>query len=166
MLKWACLAEDPWEIAMKGEVGVGPKEQFVGTWKLLSFEFRRADGGVLYPLGEDAVGRLMYDAKGNMSVHLMSLHRAPFAAKDQLKGTSEEIKSALEGFIAYFGSVDVNEEEGAVVHHVEGSLFPNLIGKDQKRFFKFHGSRLELTAPAKPWGGEPMTGVLIWERMG
>ena len=141
-------------------------DQFIGTWKLLSFEFRRSDGGVIYPFGKDAVGRLMYDAQGNMSVHIMSVNRPSFAENDQLKGTSKEIKSAFEGFIAYFGTVDLDEEKAMVVHHVEGSLFPNLVGKDQKRFFRFNGDQLELTAPARPWGGEAMSGVLVWDRIG
>ena len=141
------------------------EDQFIGTWKLLSFEFRRSDGGIVYPLGKNAVGILMYDAKGNMSVHLMSRARGSFIEKDQLKGTPDEIRAAFEGFIAYFGTYEIDEEEGSVVHHVEGSLFPNLVGKDQKRFFRFDGAQLELTAPAKPWGGASMTGVLLWERV-
>lgn len=141
------------------------KEQFVGTWKLVSFEFRHSDGGIVHPLGEDPVGRLTYDAKGNMSVHLMSRYRGSFAQKDQLKGTPDEIKAAFEGFIAYFGTYEIDEEEGSVVHHVEGSLFPNLVGGDQKRLFRFDGDRLELTAPARPWGGVSMTGVLLWEQV-
>lgn len=141
------------------------EDQFIGTWKLLSFEFRRSDGGIVYPLGKDAVGVLMYDAKGNMSVHLMSRDRGSFIEKDQLKGTPDEIRAAFEGFIAYFGTYEIDEEEGSVVHHVEGSLFPNLVGKDQKRFFRFYGAQLELTAPAKPWGGASMTGVLVWEQV-
>jgi hypothetical protein len=141
------------------------EDQFIGTWKLLSFEFRRSDGAIVYPLGKDAVGILMYDAKGNMSVHLMSRDRGAFAEKDQLKGTPDEIRAAFEGFIAYFGTYEIDEEEGSVVHHVEGSLFPNLVGKEQKRFFRFDGAQLELTAPAKPWGGASMTGVLVWEQV-
>ena len=119
----------------------------------------------MYPMGEGVVGRLMYDPRGNVAVQIMSPDRSLFAAKDQLKGLPEEIKSAFEGYIAYFGAAEVVEDQGMVIHHVEGSLFPNLINKDQKRFFKFDGDKLELTAPAKAWGGEAMTGVLVWERM-
>ena len=158
------LALQPSQARTKGDTKVG-KEQFLGAWKLLSFEFRRSDGGVNYPLGKDAVGLLMYDATGYMSVHLMSPNRKSFAVSDQLKGTPEEMKSAFEGFIAYFGIYEIDEEKATVVHHVKGSLFPNLVGKDQKRLFKFSGDKLELTAPAKPWGGVPMTGVLLWERV-
>ncbi|MHA2204100.1 MAG: lipocalin-like domain-containing protein, partial [Candidatus Hodarchaeales archaeon] len=42
-----------------------------------------------------------------------------------IKSTLEEIKSAYEGFIAYFGTYEINNKEGTVTHHWEGSLFPN-----------------------------------------
>jgi hypothetical protein len=41
-------------------------EKFIGTWKLVSFEMRSADG-VTYPFGNDPVGYLMYNDEGYMS---------------------------------------------------------------------------------------------------
>src|SRR5882672_5916133 len=46
------------------------KEDFVGTWHLVSSEFRRADGAVTYPIGKDAVGLLIYTAEGYMAAQL------------------------------------------------------------------------------------------------
>ena len=140
------------------------KEQFVGTWKLVSSEFRRSDGEVTYPMGRNASGMLMYDASGHMSVQIIRPDRPTFASGDQLKGTLEEIKSAFEGCVAYFGTYEVNEEKGSVTHHVEGSSFPNWVGTDQRRFFEFYGNRLTLSTPPAPFGGEHVTALLVWER--
>ncbi len=140
------------------------KEQFVGAWKLISSEFRRSDGEVSYPLGKNAVGLLIYDASGHVSAHLMRPDRPAFASSDHLKGTPAEIKTAFEGYIAYYGTYEVNEEEDTVTHHVEGSAFPNWVGTALRRFFEFSGNRLTLSTPPMPMGGEQVTGLLIWER--
>ncbi len=141
------------------------KDQFVGTWKLVSFEARRSDGQIVYPFGRGAMGVISYDTRGNMSVQLMRSDRPAFAVSDFQKGTPEEIKAAFEGFIAYFGTYDVNEEEATVTHHVRGSLFPNWVGSDQIRFFEFSGNRLTLRTPSIQLGGVVATSQLIWERM-
>jgi hypothetical protein len=142
------------------------KEKFIGTWKLVSFDIQHQDGQRTYPLGKDAAGIIMYDANGQMSVQIMRPDRPQFAADEQLRGTPVEIKSAFEGFISYYGLYEINQEEGTVTHHVKGCLFPNWVGKAQKRFFEFSGNRLILSTPPVLWDGQQVTGVLIWERAG
>jgi len=149
--------------AVKGGSIMG-KEQFIGTWKLVSSEFRLSNGQVTYPMGRDAIGIIMYDTNWHVSVQIMRPDRPAFASGDQLKGTPMEIKSAFEGFVAYYGIYEVNEEKGIVTHHLEGSLFPNWVGTDQRRFFKFSGNRLTLSTPPILFGGQQVTVVLIWER--
>jgi len=140
------------------------KEQFIGSWKLISSEFRRSDGQLTYPYGRDAVGILMYDANGHFSAQVMRSDRPAFASGDPFEGTPKEIKSAFEGFIAYYGAYEVNQEKGTLTHHVEGSSFPNWVGTEQKRFFEFSGNRLTASTPPILWGGQYITAVLIWER--
>ena len=48
------------------------KEQFIGTWRLVSLEIRGPDGEVMYPMGQNPRGVLMYDANGEMAVQLMN----------------------------------------------------------------------------------------------
>src|SRR5262249_3870511 len=43
-------------------------DKFIGTWKLVSYESRGANGAVTYPFGQDAVGYIMYDGAGHMAV--------------------------------------------------------------------------------------------------
>jgi hypothetical protein len=140
------------------------KEQFIGTWNLVSSEFRRSGAEVTYPMGRNASGMLMYDANGHMSVQIIRADRPSFASGDQLKGTPEEIKSAFEGSVAYFGTYEADEKKGTVTHHVEGSSFPNWERTDQIRFFEFYENRLTLSTPPMSFGGEQVTALLVWER--
>jgi hypothetical protein len=140
------------------------KDAFVGTWKLLSFEFRRSDGVVTDVLGTNVSGMLIYDAYGHMSGQLMRPDRPHFASGDQQIGTPEEIKAALDGYIAYFGDYVIDEGEKSVTHQTKASLFPNLVGQDQKRFYAFSGNQLTLTTPPIRIGGNRVTGMLLWER--
>jgi len=137
----------------------------VGTWNLVSFEARRSDGQVIYPLGRSVVGVINYDARGNVSVQLMRSDRPSFASSDLQKGTADEIRAAFEGLLTYFGTYDVDEEQGTVTHHVRHSSFPNWEGSDQIRLFEFSGDRLTLRTRPTQMGGIPVILLLIWERM-
>jgi hypothetical protein len=141
------------------------KDRFIGTWKLISFEYRHKDGEVFCPLGANAVGWLTYGADGRMAVQIMKPDRPRFTTSDFLGGTPEEKLSAYEGYIAYLGTYTVNEAAGYVVHHVEGSLFPNWIGTEQKRSFTLNGSRLVLESAPFMARGRETVGHLIWERL-
>ncbi len=141
------------------------KENFVGTWRLVSFESTGDDGITQYPYGRDAAGLIMYDARGNMSVQLANMHRPSFASSDQHRGTPEEIKAAFEGYNAYFGTYDVDEKKEIVTHHVKSSLFPNWSGGDNVRYYRFDANRLILSTPPIRFGGKSIVGRLIWERI-
>lgn len=138
----------------------------VGTWRLVSAEERSEDGRTSPLWGSAPVGRLMYDDHGRMSAQLMDPKRKPFESEDRLAGTAAEMRGAFEGYEAYFGSYTVDATAGVVVHHVTGSLFPNLIGTDQRRFFVLSGNRLTLTTPPFLRGARRSTYVLVWEREG
>lgn len=136
-----------------------------GTWKLLSFESQSAGGDVSHPFGADAQGQLMYDAPGRMSVVLMRAGRPPFASGDPARGAPDEIKAAFEGFIAYYGTYDIDEELGTVTHHVEANSFPNWVGTHQQRFFTLAGRRLTLRSPPILDDGQTVTLTAVWERV-
>jgi Lipocalin-like domain len=140
-------------------------QQFIGTWKLVTSEFRTSDGKVSYPLGEKAVGILIYDSGGRMAAQLMRPDRPKFASGDMRGGTPEETKTAAEGYVAYFGTYEVDDKKGTVIHHVEASLFPNWVGQDQVRFFEFSAGMLTLKTLPLLSGGQEITGILIWKRL-
>ncbi|MFQ5658555.1 MAG: lipocalin-like domain-containing protein, partial [Candidatus Methylomirabilales bacterium] len=132
------------------------KEQFVGTWKLVSYEV-----GASHPMGRDAVGLLTYDANGRMSLQVMRLDRPKFRATGGKEGgyeagIAEEVMSAYRGYIAYFGTYKVDEKGRFVTHHIEGSLFPNWVGRDQIEFFELSNDRLT-------FGIDPIR--YVWKRV-
>ncbi len=122
------------------------KERFVGTWTLERVE-ALDDAGQWGPsrFGSNPAGMIMYDSAGNVIGQLMKGDRRHFASDRLPEVTAEEAKTALVGCVAYFGTYEVDEEEGTVTHHRKGDLVPNREGVDAKRFFKFHGELLTLT---------------------
>jgi hypothetical protein len=141
------------------------KDQFVGTWALIRTEFHGSDGELVYPYGKEPSGVVIYDADGHMAVQIMGSDRPTFASDDEQNGTFDELKAAFEKYGAYFGTYTVDEAQGRVIHHVQGSLFPNWVGGDQVRYFQFDGNRLTLRTPPILDGGSNLTGTLVWERL-
>jgi len=138
------------------------KNPFIGTWRLISCELKNSDGDVNFPMGEDAIGYIMYNYDGYMSVAFMSANRNSFESGDILGGTTEEKEAAIGTYVSYCGKYSVSEEY--VTHHIEVSLFPNWIGADQKRKYRFEGNRLILITDPLIVKGQTVEGLLIWER--
>ena len=137
----------------------------VGAWRLVSYESRDNTGAVHYPFGQGAIGRLLYDAHGNVSAMLMKSDRPPFASQDPLRGTDAEVRAAFHGFSAYFGTYSVNPLTRTVTHHVIAASYPNWVNGDQVRCYKLDGKHLVLSTPPIQIGGRPLTTVLAWERL-
>jgi len=130
-------------------IGQSGKEAFVGAWKLISIERVNPEGQRSTGpwMGKNPVGLIIYHPTGYMSVQLLRDPRPLFASGDVTKATPEEIKNAYLGYYAYFGTFEVNEKEGFVIHRIQGSLSPNEVGIDYKRTFKISGDRITLTTP-------------------
>ncbi len=146
---------------------MNPKDQFVGVWKLVSIDAIRRSGGILPIYGKSPIGRLYYDADGNMSVHFMRAGRPKFKSETKFRATAPEMRAAYESYEAYFSTYEVDQEKCLVHHHVLGGLFPNWTGTDQARYYQFEGNRLILST--EPVGRKPADRtivVLVWERMG
>ena len=145
--------------------GQSPKisDEFIGVWNLISFERRTAAGEVTYPMGAKPVGRLTYDALGRMSAQIMRPDRPKFQSASSGRGSAEEKIAAFDGFIAYYGTYVVNEKDHSVIHHVEASLYPNWVGSDQRRLYKFSEGKLILRA-INGSGGPGAESRLVWER--
>src|SRR5262249_28603397 len=137
----------------------------VGTWRLVSYEARDSKGEPHHPLGEHVSGLLIYDSSGNMSAHVMRTDRPLFAANDAARGTDSEVRAAFEGHDSYFGAYTIDQARQTVTHHVRGASYPNWIGSDQLRHFKFEGSRLLLSTPSIVFDGQSLDYTLIWERI-
>lgn len=140
-------------------------EQLIGTWTLVRFEYELANGATVAAYGPRPAGLLVYDGNGMMSAQIMNPDRPRFVSGDRRSGTYEELHAAVEGYIAYFGTYEVDEAGGCVVHTELGDIFPNAVGTKQKRYFTLDGDRLSLSVPPVMLGGERMTARVVWERV-
>lgn len=106
------------------------KRHFTGMWRLAE----ATQNGEPHPdRGAGSTGFIVYHESGNMAVQVMPGHaRPPF--KNQDAPTPEEAATAFRGYIAYFGTWDVDPEARTVIHHREGSLNPSTIKPVIRRF--------------------------------
>lgn len=140
---------------------------FVGVWRLISCEAIRRNGNVLPIYGRNPVGRLYYDAAGNMSVHMMKAGRPNLKSNTKFRATAPEMRAAYESYEAYFSTYEVDEANHVISHHVIGGMFPNWTGTDQARYYQFEGTRLILsTEPIGTSPGDKTIVRLVWERFG
>ncbi len=134
--------------------------KLLGTWRLVSFEWRNEAGDVRSELGNDPVGQLTYDASGTVSAQMMRRNQRHFGSDDLLRATIEEKAEAWSGYFGYFGTFSVGEGGDMVTHYVEGSSFPNLVDAEQVRSCSFAGSHLTLKAKS-PWGHVS----IVWDKV-
>ena len=106
---------------------------FGGTWRLVSFDSRGSTNTIVHPWGDDPQGLLVYDEHGNMAGQVTRSHRLVFASDDVRDGTTDEVRAAFDGYIAYYGTYTIDTALSTVTHHITGSLFPNWVGVDQAR---------------------------------
>ena len=144
--------------ASPGQALSAAERRFVGAWSLERIERRSAADEPLSAPLEDRLAYLIYDASGYMGVTIMRPDRAPYSEG----GPSADEALALFGsYTSYFGRFTVDETEGAVTHHVEGSLNPSGVGSDFTRFYTFGEDRLTLQPPA---GTDGSRTLLTWVR--
>jgi len=141
------------------------EHSIIGVWNLLRFEFKAEDGRIMYPFGNEARGSFIYTKSNRFSGQLMRVDRPKFHIADQQKGTVEETLASYRGSISYFGTYRVDEERGIIVHVVEGSIFPNMEGTEQIRYFELREKLLQLRTPTFKVAGEVICGILLWERI-
>ncbi len=127
-------------------------DQFlVGAWSLVECAEILQDGSKRLPLGEGALGQVVYTADGRMSAQLVRADRAAFASDDYRGAPVDVAAEAFQQYFGYFGSYKVDAGAGTVTHFIEGAWFPNLENTTQLRAFRFEENRLILEA-ATPWG--------------
>lgn len=136
------------------------KEQLLGTWTLISWEQKKADGTRSLRYGESPVGIAFFDAGGRYVITVMRSHRANYASGALWQSTAQEDKATADGTITYFGTYSVSEADSSIAIHIEGSSFPNWNDAVQKRFVAIAQDRLTLTV--RPPTGD--TVQIIWKR--
>ena len=67
------------------------------------------------------------------------------APKDRYTATDAEIRDSFLKFLDYCGTYAFHENEGFMLHRVQGSSLPNWVGSVQKRFYVLNGSCLTIS---------------------
>lgn len=57
-------------------------EKLVGAWDLIEWSEIGRDGSKVFPLGEHAMGQLVYTADGRVAAQLVADNRVPFQSDD------------------------------------------------------------------------------------
>ena len=135
-------------------------EKLVGAWTLVTWYETTASGEIHYPLGEDALGQIVYTADRHMSAQLVAQSQPRFQSEDWRQATQAETALAWKNYFGYFGTFHLDLGRQAVIHRIEGAWFPNLQGSEQIRRFVFDRDRLILDADTQ-WGQVH----IVWQRV-
>jgi len=143
----------------------GARDQMLGAWELRSRTVTRANGeAVTDPvLGQQPIGRLFYAASGHMALQMMRQGRPQAITEPSDPELAKNARVVL-GYDAYFGTFAVDEGAGTVTHHIEGSLFPEDLGKDFTRRFRVDGDTFELSFTSRAGDGSELTRTLVFQR--
>lgn len=123
-----------------------------GAWRLVHWTGLKNGAPDGWPMGEDAIGQIIYAPEGRMSAFLA---RADFAKGGAAPGP--------ETMIAYAGTWRIERER--VIHHVEHATLPHWIGRELVRIMKPEDAQLHLlTEPEYSKSGNTYEHRLVWER--
>ncbi len=152
------------DVAAQGRGSARPR--LLGAWQLQSRTVRTATGAAVADpvLGQQPLGLLVYDASGRVMLQMMRQGRARAISVPANPQDATNARIVL-GYDAYFGTFTVNDAQGTITHHVEGSLFPEDLGKDFVRNFTIAGDTFTLIFTSKAADGADVTRTLVFRRL-
>jgi hypothetical protein len=119
------------------------KQRLVGTWTLVSNDNVASDGTKRQIFGPNPNGVMIFDVNGRFAVIAVNPARPKFKGNTRLDGTPEENKAAIAGTVAAFGTWSVDEATNTLLTRIDGSLFPNDEGVEQRRLITLEGDELK-----------------------
>jgi hypothetical protein len=124
------------------------KDQLVGIWTALSAETTGPNGAKQQFYGAPAKGILILDASGTYAQVLARPGRPKLKSINRfsLEATPEELKVAVIGTVATFGTWSVNEADKTLSRRPEASLLPNEEGVEQKFSVTLAGDELKTSS--------------------
>ena len=127
------------------------EQKFQGDFELVSYIQFPEQGN---PIDMNYVGRLSYDAFGNM---------AGLGMPRDLPERNQATEERVTGGFGYWGKVSFDLVNSLVIHHVEGSpMVPEWVGGNNIRHFEFTDGLLKLSL--KNSSGRT-TGTLSWRKL-
>ena len=136
-----------------------------GTWWLLTREDwnKQGEKRIDPTLGADPIAILSYSG-----THFA----AQFMKRDRTEGTGGQVSYsgqnntvAVDGYDAYFGTYEVDEETGKVAHTLIGSITPANIGITVSRDVRADNDKLVIQLETTRLGGEAIIRTLTWKRI-
>jgi len=116
----------------------------LGVWQLKSWLLFDKEGNQHFPMGEDAMGYIIYTNTHTMSVHLSKAKRTLFQTASIFHPSLEETHVSYEEYLSYSGAYEIIAEN-KVLHQITMGTYPNWIGGTQERTFKVMGNELHIT---------------------
>ena len=137
----------------------------IGTWSLTGFEITfEDDRPPIQALGEGALGLLVYAADGHVMAVLSEPGRASLGVgglETAHRATDAAKARAFDSYMSYAGRYRIEGDE--IVHTVEMSLTPDVIGLEQRRQIRLDGDTLTLSYTIEGARG-PHRRILSWTR--
>jgi hypothetical protein len=114
---------------------------------VVSSESTAPNGAKQQFYGAAPKGVLILDAGGRFAQVVTRPGRPKFksASRFSIEATPEELKAAVMGTVANFGTWSVNEAEKTLSRRNEASLIPNVEGAEQKASVSLAGDELKTT---------------------
>jgi hypothetical protein len=120
------------------------REDIFGAWRLEEFRLIDGDGRVTRPWDKGSQGLILYTPDGYMSAAVKTEDR---------NGTS---------FLNYCGRFELGADR--IVHYIELSSDPNLVGTEQVRRPRADGRTLILSSAPSLYGGPGTRAEIVWRR--
>lgn len=132
-------------------------DDLLGAWELRSWVVRTPETGeVVYPLGEDARGRIHYSADGYMTASIARPGRA-------VPMSVEDARRILRNYMHYTGRWQF--ADNVVTHVVDFAVDPALVGRKLARTVQITGDHLTLSGEdVSTRDGRRLVHVLEWQR--
>ncbi|HYL02659.1 MAG TPA: lipocalin-like domain-containing protein [Steroidobacteraceae bacterium] len=148
-----------------GDPASSVRQQFLGTWKLLSYVGEEVPAGARADvMGPAPSGYISYGGDGRMMVIIVGTGRKKPAAA---VATPAEAQALLSSMLAYAGTYTIDESAHTVTHHIDVSWDETRTGESHVRTYRLAGDRLTLTTrPSRdPATGRQTVRTVTWERV-
>lgn len=148
------------------------RDQLIGAWTLVEYSAHspKNKDDVIWPMGKNAQGIIMYTSDGYMSAQLQT----PGVPNFDPPGTDSEWAEVGKRYVAYTGRFFLDEDGDALgpilVHEMRNSNLPRLVGDRQRRLCSIKdesdGRYLYLTVD-KPMNmaGQDRIPYVRWKRL-
>jgi len=138
------------------------QEKLIGTsWELEIYQSEDKFGDIIYPLGENATGNIIFTSENRLAVQIMAENHEENLLEKNLDTFNTEVEKEMAklGYHAYSGLFDIDEEKAHLTTHVDVSLIPSYVGTDQIRKATIEGDTLYLSNVKHP------ERKLVWKKL-